>query len=412
MVYTMDECPVSILYVDDEEMLLELAKEYLERMDTFSVRMAASVSDALPLLAATPFDVIVSDYQMPGTNGIEFLTLVKNRYPDIPFILFTGRGREEIVIQAINNGAAFYIQKGGDPKAQFTELAHKIRKAVSQARAEKTLKKNYITLRQQEQAIKEGENFYRTVFDNTGTAMIIIEEDLSISLVNAEFERMVGYPRQEIERQRKWTEFVAEEDTAKMVAWHRQRREAGGNAPTMYEFMLVVRSGEHRKIFVTVAVIPGTKTSVASLVDITERIQMKAALNLAEHLHRTIFEISPDPIVVTDIDGRLVRTSRSALDMFGITSDDEAIGKPLFDWIAPEKRSAIRDRVLAFIRSSSGSASARLFPLVKKDGTRFFGEISSSVLKEDDGRPAGMVSILREVSGRDPDRKKSETIRR
>ena len=73
-------------------------------------------------------------------DGIEFLKAVRGRYGDIPFILFTGKGREEVVIAAINNGADFYLQKGGAPDAQFAELAHKIRKAVERRQALEALK--------------------------------------------------------------------------------------------------------------------------------------------------------------------------------------------------------------------------------------------------------------------------------
>jgi response regulator RpfG family c-di-GMP phosphodiesterase len=72
-------------------------------------------------------------------NGIEFLKEIRKRYPDLPFILFTGRGREEVVIEAINNGADFYLQKGGDPKAQFAELNHKVLQAVKRRRTEREL---------------------------------------------------------------------------------------------------------------------------------------------------------------------------------------------------------------------------------------------------------------------------------
>ncbi|HEX3002344.1 MAG TPA: response regulator, partial [Methanoregula sp.] len=122
---------LSLLYVDDEPGLLEIGKLFLETSGGFTVTTAVSGNEGLDELAVHPFDAIVSDYQMPEMNGIQFLKAVRKSYGSIPFILFTGRGREEVVIEAINNGADFYLQKGGDPKAQFAELAHKIRQAVS-----------------------------------------------------------------------------------------------------------------------------------------------------------------------------------------------------------------------------------------------------------------------------------------
>ncbi|OPY38209.1 MAG: sensory histidine kinase AtoS [Methanoregula sp. PtaU1.Bin051] len=129
----------SLLYVDDEPGLLEIAKVFLEKTGEFSVDIYTSAQDALNSGAISSCDAIISDYLMPETDGIAFLKTVRKRHGDIPFILFTGKGREEVVIQAINNGADFYLQKGGDPKAQFAELMHKIRQAIARRRAERSL---------------------------------------------------------------------------------------------------------------------------------------------------------------------------------------------------------------------------------------------------------------------------------
>jgi len=79
---------------------------------------------------------------MPGTNGIEFLKILREAGNDIPFVIFTGRGREEVVIDAINSGVDFYIQKGRDPKSQYAELIHKVRSAVRRRRTETALIKS------------------------------------------------------------------------------------------------------------------------------------------------------------------------------------------------------------------------------------------------------------------------------
>ncbi|NMB79460.1 MAG: PAS domain S-box protein [Methanomicrobiales archaeon] len=169
----------TVLYVDDEPGLLELGKMFLESTGQFKVEIISSVTEGFPLLTTKQFDVIISDYQMPVTDGIEFLRMVRASGNDIPFILFTGRGREEVVIAALNNGADYYLQKGGDPTAQFAELSHKIRLAVEQ--------------RHTLQALRESERKYRRILENMQDAYFRVNPEGMVTMVNPSAARMFGY---------------------------------------------------------------------------------------------------------------------------------------------------------------------------------------------------------------------------
>ncbi|MDO9035518.1 MAG: GAF domain-containing protein, partial [Methanoregula sp.] len=131
-----------VLYVDDEPGLLDIGKLFLERSGAFAVDTLTSAVEALSQLKTERYDAILSDYQMPEMDGIEFLKQIKALGNKTPFIIFTGRGREEIVIEALNNGADFYLQKGGDVKSQFAELTHKIKIAVERKRGSDALKQD------------------------------------------------------------------------------------------------------------------------------------------------------------------------------------------------------------------------------------------------------------------------------
>lgn len=156
---------IRVLYVDDEPQLLDICKLFLERSGDFRVDTITSASDALIQLNLKTYDAIISDYQMPGMNGIEFLKEVRVSGNSIPFILFTGRGREEVVIQALNEGADFYLQKGGDPRSQFAELIHKIGSAVKQKKAEQSLQESEEQYRSVIEYVPAGMHFYRLEAD-------------------------------------------------------------------------------------------------------------------------------------------------------------------------------------------------------------------------------------------------------
>lgn len=112
----------AVLYVDDEPELLTLCRLFLEKDGNHHVETAKSAAEGLTKLRAGHFDVIISDYLMPEADGVDFLRQVRAEFGNIPFILFTGRGREEVVIEAINLGVTFYLQKGSDPVSRFTEV--------------------------------------------------------------------------------------------------------------------------------------------------------------------------------------------------------------------------------------------------------------------------------------------------
>jgi CheY-like chemotaxis protein len=122
---------VKILLVDDDPLFLELSKTFLEVFHDITSDTVDSAREALQRLEKNSYDVVVSDYDMPLMDGITLLKTIRDKRIDTPFILFTGVGRDELMDQAIENGANSFIQKIGDPKAQYSELSKRIWQAVS-----------------------------------------------------------------------------------------------------------------------------------------------------------------------------------------------------------------------------------------------------------------------------------------
>jgi PAS domain S-box-containing protein len=121
-----------------------------------------------------------------------------------------------------------------------------------------------------QERLRESETWYRTLFETTGAATMILEEDTTISLVNREFVQQFGYTREETENRKSWTEFIAPEDLGRMRKYHHLRRIDPEGPPKNYEFRFISNTGEARNVYLTVDIIPGTCKSIASLVDITD----------------------------------------------------------------------------------------------------------------------------------------------
>jgi PAS domain S-box-containing protein len=128
---------IRVLLVDDDPAFLEVTKIFLERSGDLLVEATVSAARALSKLKEDRerYDVVISDYAMPEMDGISFLKEVRSLGLEIPFILFTGKSREEVVIEALNSGADYYMQKDGDPKVLFAELSHQVRQASERERA-------------------------------------------------------------------------------------------------------------------------------------------------------------------------------------------------------------------------------------------------------------------------------------
>jgi len=151
----------SVLYVDDEPTILAPTKLYLEKRGHFLVDTTMTVDDALQKIQTNSYDVIISDYQMPGKDGIEFLRTLRDAGNQIPFIIFTGKGDEEVVIEAYASGADFYLAKGGNPRAMYVDLVNKVEQIVNRRRVEG--------------ALKESEELFRTLFNNANDSIFVHE---------------------------------------------------------------------------------------------------------------------------------------------------------------------------------------------------------------------------------------------
>lgn len=257
--------------------------------------------------------------------------------------------------------------------------------------------------RQAEESIRASEERYRAVFNTTGTATVIIEDDTVMSLVNNEFTKLSGYPRDEIEGKLSWSRFISVPDRARMLAYHRARRDVPGSAPAQYECELVRKDGAIRHILVHVNLIPGTGQSVASFLDITKLKELQEALRNQLNFLQTLIDAIPSPIFYKDRSGRYLGYNRAFAESVGLTRD-QLIGKTVHDVAPPE----VADQSLAMDEALFTDPGVQVYEysLAYADGTRHEVIFNKATFTGEDGRVAGLVGVVLDVTKR----KKAEDL--
>ncbi|MCJ8500334.1 PAS domain S-box protein [Desulfatitalea alkaliphila] len=246
-----------------------------------------------------------------------------------------------------------------------------------------------------EAALRDSEERYRTIFEHTATANIIVAGDTTILLANSNFERITGYARADVENKMSWTDFVVAEDLARMQQRHMQRRRDPGSVAGSYEFRGRIRSGEVRDFFMSVAMIPETSESVASLIDITDRNKAQQDLRQSEERFRDLARLLPETVFETNADGQLTFVNEISFERFGYTPADMDTGIHILDVLAPEsheKAVTNHGRVMAGERLGLVEYTA-----LKKDGTRFPVLIHSTPISRD-GVQSGLRGFLIDIS--------------
>ena len=255
---------IRVLYIDDELVLLELGKRFLEKTGEFIVTTVTTVPKAILVLEQEKFDVIISDFQMPVMNGIAFLQRLNADGDTTPFIIFTGKSREDVVIEALNAGADFYIQKGGEPKSQFADLSHKIKRAVERKRAN--------------EALIETIRLYRTLAESSPDMIYLTDPTGLIQYVNPQAARAFGRtPSDLIGKQ---TAHIFPPDIARHYM-EELTRVMTTKAPRLIEVLEPFPSGA-RWISTRLTPIPGPGGNVIQILgissDVTERKRAEEAL--------------------------------------------------------------------------------------------------------------------------------------
>jgi len=348
----MDTSPIRVLHVDDDPSLLELTGEFLEREDDRLVlETATSADEGLDQIGDRPPDCIVSDYDMPGKNGIEFLQTVRKTRPDLPFILFTGKGSESVASDAIVAGVTDYLQKGSGTE-QYELLANRITNAVQ-------------AQRETERADRQEQLMRLTEFagDTGGFELDVDSGDL---LLTDGARRLVGLPDDTDLTLEEAIELYHPDDQTDVRRTVSQAAEAGEQ--TRSTWRLQTLNGGQRLVDVTIT--PATENSDVttlrgSIHDITERRERQQELEQVE----TLFEHAQDSLFLIDIDGEFtVERVNPAYEAATGRSADQLRGRTPQE-ILGEQQGAIAERRYR-------DCVERREPLEYTEQLRFDGELT------------------------------------
>ena len=403
---------MKILIVDDNRESRCLLETILKGND-FTVISAANGAEALEKLRAQKFDMIISDILMPGMDGYQLCIECKKdeKLKEIPFIFYTATYTDPKDEEfALKLGADRFIRKPAEPdrfiqiirevlsdeisgKKKARERPLKDESEVFKLYSERLVKK----LEKKLVDFKESKKHYHAVFESTGTATLLVNEDTTIDLANQEALNVTGYTPEELIG-KKWTEFVAPESLEQMMKFHQLRRQAPEKAPKKYEVKLINKAGERRHALLDIGMIEGTKQSVVSILDITERREAEKDLKESEANLRAIFENSPESYILIDTDHKIRSFNKTAYQRERqVIGKDMKIGDSFYEYLTPQEK---KDFTRHFKRALAGEQVIIERKIKSRDGRGFWFEFHYSPVYDAEGKAIAVFFVVNDINER------------
>ena len=358
---------IRVLHVDDDASILEISKQILLDLNSsFDIDQACCVDDAFKKLAVGNYGVVISDYEMPQKDGLQFLKELRGKNNEIPFVLLTGKGREEVAIKALNLGADAYINKIGNPETVYGELSDALVKTIER----KTAKRLHA----------ESESKYRKPVENSLLGIAIIQSSPTRSVfANSAMGKIFGYTPEEMGN-------LSLEEISKTIQpddqetlFNRLRKLLDGKeVESTCEFRGIRKDGSI--IWVELSSTPieynGQLAVQGVFLDITKRKKAEEVLMESEANYRNLINGMDESVWVIDFDGNFLEVNNAAVAILGYSREElQSLGiKGIDNYLKAEQVKNLMSRVI--------SGDTPIFETVHttKDGKDIPVEISASLI--------------------------------
>ena len=367
--------PIRVLHVEDDQEFAELASTVLQQETELVVETAPDAAAALTRLAEADFDAVVSDYEMPGQDGLELLAAVREDDPNLPFILYTGRGSEELASEAVSAGVTDYLQKGAGT-GQFDVLVNRVRNAVEQYRSRRALERT------------------ETVLEAAGDAVYSLNLDGELITVNEAVVEWTGYSRDRLLGSH--ASLVLDEDDVERGRQAVRELLAGEREVEQFEGTLHTADGEAVPVEARVTLLEEDGTVLGStgvLRDIATRKERERELERYE----AIFEGLEDAVYVLNEDETLIYVNDSYAALKG-ANKDQLVGSDVTEWADPDTVDRVR-QVREEVCAGQRSAGTVEKVVRTTGGETIPAELRITNVTREDGRTE-RVGVIRDITDR------------
>lgn len=372
----MSEKRYHVLHVDDDPNICQLTVEFLQyEREEFTVSAVHNVDRALEHIEENPVDAVVSDYNMPGKDGLDFLRYFRDIEPSKPFILFTGRGSEEIASQAISAGVTDYLQKEGRPE-QYTVLANRLWNAIQKYEAE-----------------READRGFKAI-ETSGEGIALLDDKEQFIYVNSAYTDILGYSKDELIG-KYWGVLYDDAETVDemeaVLENLKEGRESWTGNTTYTKADGTIVHCRHSLAYAE------DGTLICTLLDITQEYESLQKIERQRNFIESALNSLDDIFFVLNPAGEIVRVNDVATEELGY-SEAELVGSRASQHFVSESRDSIQTGIAEALTEG---ATYRTGQMKTKSGKELPYEFRASKLTDENGELIGVCGIGRNISERE-----------